>query len=146
MSFLRQASFVGAKHKLWIQPHHTIIHLPTCFLDRTAIFRSPRQQGPNCNADEEGTRARGGHSGTDSDASDCEGASPHSPDRLKSSKARLAALTCLQLLAKWDPKPLHQLWLSLLPQHSTVAAPARRGHTSLIDVISGDPSSKVSAS
>ena len=102
-----------------------------------------RQHGNHCNAEEEGTTAKPGPSGSDSDASDCEGASPHSADRLKSSKARLAALTCLQLLAKWDPKPLHQLWLTLLPQHPTVAGPARRGHTSLLDVIVSDPSSKV---
>jgi hypothetical protein len=89
----------------------------------------------------EGIGAEGGRSGSDSEVSDGEGASS---DRCKSSKARLAALTCLQLLAKWDPKSLHQLWLSLLPQHSAVSATARCSHPSLLDVLITDTSSKVS--
>jgi len=55
----------------------------------------------------------------------------------------MASLTCLQLLAKWDPKSLHQLWLTLLRQQSVASATARHSHPSLLDVLVGDTSSKV---
>ncbi len=54
---------------------------------------------------------------SDSDSSDTEGGAWGSGavDRYKSSRVRLTALHCVQLLTKADPKLLHAFWTVLLP-------------------------------
>ena len=79
-------------------------------------------------------------SGSESDASDSEDMSG-TGDRFKSSKARLAALACLQALERWDAKALHPLWLALLPVYAPLTA--RPQDATLLDVLARDPSSKV---
>ena len=64
-------------------------------------------------------------------------------DRFRSSKARLAALACLQALEKWDAKALHPLWLALLPVYAPLTA--RPQDATLLDVLARDLSSKVAS-
>ena len=56
-------------------------------------------------------------------------------------QVRKAALECLQTLARYDAKSLHQMWLRLLPVASLFSA--RRADVTLIDVLVKDPNSKV---
>ena len=62
---------------------------------------------------------------SDSEASDSDGGwggpGPGPADCHKSSRARLAALQCVQALARTDSRALHPFWTSLLPLHDAVA-------------------------
>ncbi|KAK9806281.1 hypothetical protein WJX72_008421 [[Myrmecia] bisecta] len=79
---------------------------------------------------------------SESEASDSEG-SLGTGDRFKSSRVRLAALNCLQVLAKADGKALHPHWTALLPVHTPLSN--RPGTASLMDVVVNDPLAKVRA-
>ena len=78
---------------------------------------------------------------SEGETSDSEGHLGTGGDRLKSSKARLAALSCLHELAKCDAKLLHPLWLGLFPVYTPLAA--RREDTTLLDMLARDPVGKV---
>lgn len=60
---------------------------------------------------------------------------------LKAQHVRCAALECLEVLAKWDPKSLHQVWLTILPATSMLSEHV--ADPTLIDAIVSDPSAKV---
>lgn len=63
---------------------------------------------------------------SDSETSDSEGAGPEQTSRWSSTRVRLGALTCLQLLAKADAKALQPSWPALLPTSSlTSVAPGQ---------------------
>lgn len=56
---------------------------------------------------------------SDSELSDTDG-SLRDGDRFKSSKARTAAILCIQALCRADPKSLHAQWTMLLPTHDVL--------------------------
>lgn len=56
---------------------------------------------------------------SDSDLSDTDG-SLRDGDRFKCSKARTAAILCIQALCRADPKSLHAQWTMLLPTHDVL--------------------------
>jgi hypothetical protein len=56
---------------------------------------------------------------SDSEGSDCEGRGSNGP--AKGSRVRLAALACIQLLTKADPKALQPCWIGLLPMTDVVS-------------------------
>ena len=54
---------------------------------------------------------------------------------------RLAALTCLQQLAKADCRALHPFWIVLLPVYNPLQT--KYNHATLMDAIVRDPVPKV---
>ncbi|KAK9841854.1 hypothetical protein WJX81_007459 [Elliptochloris bilobata] len=81
---------------------------------------------------------------SDSEASDSEGAGVGAGGRTAAARARLAALSCMQALARADCKALHAHWAALLPVATPLAGRAQ-GAT-LMDAAARDPSPRVRAS
>ncbi|KAL4421841.1 hypothetical protein ABPG77_001323 [Micractinium sp. CCAP 211/92] len=63
---------------------------------------------------------------SDSESSDAESVAGGEGGRHHASRVRSAALTCLQLLAKADPRSLHGSWTALLPASDVVQSGPRR--------------------
>ncbi|XP_065016033.1 uncharacterized protein LOC103990444 isoform X2 [Musa acuminata AAA Group] len=81
-----------------------------------------------------------GFTSSDSDHSDSDGSSKHI-DRFRSSKVRLAALTCIQDLCHADPKSLTSLWMLLLPENDVLQS--RKFEANLMTCLLFDPIIKV---
>ncbi|GFR41288.1 hypothetical protein Agub_g1803, partial [Astrephomene gubernaculifera] len=64
-------------------------------------------------------------------------------DRFRSSRVRLAALSCIQAMARSDPRALHAHWSALLPLHSPLQPRPLTPH--LLTVLLYDPLAKVRA-
>lgn len=73
---------------------------------------------------------------SDSELSDTDG-SLRDGDRFKSSKARTAAILCIQALCRADPKSLHAQWTMLLPTHDVLQP--RRYQATLMTCLLFDP-------
>lgn len=121
-------------------------HQPLAEVARSACLESHRRlahehaQHAECSNPEKMIDAPADAGLSDSDTSDSEG-TLGTGDRLRSSKARLAALLCLQTLARVDGKALQASWPILLPSYSVTAL--RPQDATLIDVLLSDPSAKV---
>ncbi|CAD5187668.1 unnamed protein product [Musa acuminata subsp. malaccensis] len=104
-----------------------------------------KKDGPNndtldaqCSSDH--VPSKYGFTSSDSDHSDSDGSSKHI-DRFRSSKVRLAALTCIQDLCHADPKSLTSLWMLLLPENDVLQS--RKFEANLMTCLLFDPIIKV---
>ncbi|CAL8466624.1 g6160 [Coccomyxa elongata] len=86
-------------------------------------------------------RSEDGDCSSASDASDCENSAGAGASH--TCRVRLAALSCLQALAKADCKALHPHWVVLLPVHGPLAR--RPDSLTLMDALVNDPIPKVRA-
>ena len=88
----------------------------------------------------------GSQSGSESDTgsdSDSSRGSSRSNSQGRASTVRLAALTCLQQLAKADCRALHPFWIILLPVYNPLQT--KYHAATLMDAIVRDPLPKVIA-
>ncbi|BDA41093.1 probable HEAT repeat-containing protein 6 at N-terminal half [Coccomyxa sp. Obi] len=124
---------------------------------RSPAYRPPHarrrssQNVPPCTMPTPGTNTLGAAAGSwrsedggyssASDASDCESGAV--ADASRTCRVRLAALSCLQALAKADCKALHPHWVVLLPVHDPLAR--RPDSLTLMDALVNDPIPKVRA-
>ncbi|URE15193.1 HEAT repeat containing 6 [Musa troglodytarum] len=104
-----------------------------------------KKDGPNsitldaqCSSDH--VPSKYGFTLSDSDHSDSDGSSKHM-DCFRSSKVRLAALTCIQDLCHADPKSLTSLWMLLLPENDVLQS--RKFEANLMTCLLFDPIMKV---
>jgi len=67
----------------------------------------------------------------------------HNTLRFKSSRVRLAALSCLQAMAKAEPRALHAHWTTLLPVQQPLQPRPLSPH--IVTMLMHDPVSKVRA-
>ncbi|KAL6857022.1 hypothetical protein ACP4OV_018404 [Aristida adscensionis] len=79
-------------------------------------------------------------SSSDSDLSDSDGYAKNG-DRFRSSKARLAAILCIQDICRVDPKLLTSLWPLLLPENDVLQQ--RKYQATLMTCLIFDPITKV---
>uniref|UniRef100_A0A0A9CTH3 DUF4042 domain-containing protein n=1 Tax=Arundo donax TaxID=35708 RepID=A0A0A9CTH3_ARUDO len=79
-------------------------------------------------------------SSSDSDLSDSDGYAKNG-DRFRSSKARLAAILCIQDICRADPKLLTSLWPLLLPENDVLQQ--RKYQATLMTCLIFDPITKV---
>ncbi|KAK3122741.1 hypothetical protein QOZ80_8AG0617540 [Eleusine coracana subsp. coracana] len=79
-------------------------------------------------------------SSSDSDLSDSDGYAKNG-DRFRSSKARLAAILCIQDICRADPKLLTSLWPLLLPENDVLQR--RKHQATLMTCLIFDPITKV---
>uniref|UniRef100_A0A453RY84 DUF4042 domain-containing protein n=1 Tax=Aegilops tauschii subsp. strangulata TaxID=200361 RepID=A0A453RY84_AEGTS len=77
---------------------------------------------------------------SDSDLSDTDGYAKNG-DRFRSSKARLAAILCIQDICRADPKSLTSLWPLLLPENDVLQQ--RKYRATLMTCLIFDPITKV---
>ena len=87
----------------------------------------------------------GSQSGSESDTSsdsDSSRSSSWSSSQGRASSVRIAALTCLQQLAKADCRALHPFWIVLLPVYNPLQT--KYHAATLMDAIVRDPIPKVS--
>lgn len=77
---------------------------------------------------------------SDSDLSDTDGHAKNG-DRFRSSKARLAAILCIQDICRADPKSLTSLWPLLLPENDVLQQ--RKYRATLMTCLIFDPITKV---
>jgi hypothetical protein len=77
---------------------------------------------------------------SESEQSDSDGGHGDS-DRYKASKVRIEALSCVQTIARRDPKALHSQWAALLPTHGALIA--RPQTPNLLSPLLFDPLPKV---
>ncbi|GAQ81235.1 hypothetical protein KFL_000750040 [Klebsormidium nitens] len=77
---------------------------------------------------------------SESEQSDSDGAGADG-DRYKASKVRIEAMSCVQAVARRDPKALHSQWAALLPTHGALLTRPPIPH--LLNPLLSDPLPKV---
>lgn len=83
----------------------------------------------------------GSQSGSESDTGSDSDSSSRTGGRDRASAVRLAALTCLQQLAKADCRALHPFWIVLLPVYNPLQT--KYHDATLMDAVVRDPVPKV---
>ncbi|KAJ0964271.1 hypothetical protein J5N97_029393 [Dioscorea zingiberensis] len=84
--------------------------------------------------------SKNGFTSSDSDHSDGDGFAKFE-DHYRSSKARMAAINCIQAICHADPKSLTSLWTILLPENDVLQP--RRSQATLMTCLLFDPISKI---